>query len=199
MESAAGVNGKGWFKIPGIRPDGDRTVAEQMLGLERALAEAAGKNVLDLGCAEAPVAHAFAQAGAASVLGIELLESHLVVARLVCKDTPQVSFICAHLNDHILAHPEPERFDIVLCLGIIHKLHDPNVPMLWAARSCRDLLCFRAPSKKGRMKNGDYLIQSKFSTITCNVPKLMRGQGFVDEGTINGVRDEAVQYWRGKR
>lgn len=187
---------KGWFKIPGIRPDGDRSIEEQMLGLDRALAEAKGKRVLDIGCAEAPISAAFARAGAVEVVGIELLETHLQVARQVCKGLP-VRFICAHLGDYMAQHPEPEQFDIVLALGIIHKLQDPNAPLIWAARAAKNLLCFRAPAKVERW-GADYLVKSKFGDTTCNVPKTMREQGFTDEGIVPGVRGEGVQYFRRK-
>lgn len=186
---------KGWFRIPNIRPDGDRTIAEQMLGLERALAECAGKDVLDLGCAEGAISAEFARAGARRVVGIELLETHLQVARKVCAGLP-VEFMCAHLTDWMIAHQEPETFDTVLALGIIHKLNDPNVPLVWAAKSARDLLCFRAPSRRDKAGK-DYTIRSKFNRhAVCNVPATMREQGFVDEGTVAGVRGEGVQYWR---
>ena len=188
---------KGWFKVPGLRPKGDRTFEEQMMGLDLALAEAKGKTVLDLGCAEALISREFAKAGARHVVGIELLASHLEVARVVCKGLP-VRFITAHLGDYAARHPAPEQFDIVLALGIIHKLHDPSVAMAWAAKSCRDLLCFRAPAKKDKACNGDYLVKSKFGNARCNVPATMRSLGFVDEGTHNGVRGESVQYWRRK-
>lgn len=188
---------KGWFKVPGIRPDGDRSIQEQMLGLERARAECKGKRVLDIGCAEACISAEFARAGAAEVVGIELLETHLQVARKICAGLP-VRFICAHLDSHMAANPEPERFDIVLALGIIHKLRDPAVPLAWAARSTADLMCFRAPARKEKVGE-DYLIKSKFSDATVNVPALMRAEGFVDEGVFNGVRGEAVQYFRRKQ
>lgn len=165
-----------------------------MLGLERALAEAKGKRVLDLGCAEAMISREFARAGAREVVGIELLDTHLDVARKVCKGLP-VKLICANLSTWIELHPVPEQFDIVLCLGIIHKLPDPNVPMIWAARSARELLCFRAPAKTEKY-GPDYFVRSKHSHVQCNVPKTMREAGFVDEGTVAGVRGEGVQYWR---
>jgi cyclopropane fatty-acyl-phospholipid synthase-like methyltransferase len=186
---------KGWLKVPGIRPDGDRTLAEQMLGLNRALAECKGKTVLDLGCAEGLIGLEFAKAGAARVVGIEVLDTHLDVAREACAGYQQMEFIGAHLGLWVDAHPEPEKFDIVLALGIIHKLEDPEIPLKWAALSARSLLCFRAPAyieKSGR----DYLVKAKHSDNRCNVPKTMRAAGFVDEGVIPGVRGESVQYWR---
>jgi SAM-dependent methyltransferase len=186
---------KGWLKVPGIRPDGDRTLAEQMLGLDRALAECKGKTVLDLGCAEGLIGLEFAKAGAVKVVGIELLETHLLVARKACKGWPQMQFICAHLDEYAARHPTPARFDIVLCLGIIHKLPDPNVPLRWAALSAAHLLCFRAPAKTEKW-GADYCVKSKHSDVQCNVPKTMREAGFMDEGTIAGTRGEGVQYWR---
>ena len=182
---------KGWFSVPGVRPKGDRTLAEQRLGLEPALAACRGKTVLDLGCAEALITREFAQAGAARVVGIELLGSHLEVAAVVCKGLAQVELIQSHLGQWINRHPDPEAFDIVLALGIIHKLDDPGVPLAWAARSAKDLLLFRAPAAE---TNG--VILAKHTKTPCNVPEVLRRAGFRDEMKIKGVRGEAVQYWR---
>ncbi len=188
-------HGRGWLQVPGIRPNGDRTLKEQMLGLDRALTECKGKSVLDLGCAEGLIGREFARAGAARVLGIELLASHLEVAQASCKDYQQMEFVCANLKLWILEHGEPEQFDIVLALGIIHKLYEPNSLLVWAAKSARDLLCFRAPAKV-EPDGSDYLVKSKFCDAVCNVPQTMREHGFVDEGVVPGVRGEGVQYWR---
>lgn len=182
---------KGWFQVPGIRPAGDRSLQEQVMGLAPALAEAKGKTVLDLGCAEGMIAREFALAGAADVHGIELLQTHLDVARKVVKGVPRVHFTCAHLADYVMENPEPGQYDIVLALGIIHKLDDPGMPLAWAARAARELLLFRAPAKAT-----DGVVRSKFSQKTCNVPAVMKAHGFVEEQLIPGVRGEAVQYWR---
>ena len=187
------MNGKGWLKVPGIRPDGDRTLEEQMLGILPALLECAGKSVLDLGCAEGLIGAEFAKAGASRVVGIELLETHLQVARLACKDIKNISFICANLAEWIAHHEEPEQFDIVLALGIIHKLRDPAVPLEFAARSAKSLVLFRAPAHET-----DGRIYSKHGGTECNVPQVMKRCGFVEEKKIAGVRGEAVQYWRRK-
>lgn len=181
---------KGWFQVPGVRPDGDRTLEEQMKGLKPALDEAKGRTVLDLGCAEGLIGREFARAGASLVVGVELLETHLAVAREVCKGLP-MRFICAHLNDHVAANPKPELFDIVLALGVIHKLPDPSIPLRFAARSARDLMLFRAPA---HATNG--VVKSKHSAATVNVPAVMKEEGFFEEKLIVGVRGEAAQYWR---
>jgi SAM-dependent methyltransferase len=181
---------KGWLKVPGIRPKGDRTLAEQMMGLAPALEFAKGKSVLDLGCAEGLIGREFALAGAREVLGVELLASHLEVARVACKDAPQMRFVCAHLDDYMAANPEPKPFDVVLALGIIHKLHEPRNILHYAAKSAVSLLCFRAPAKAT-----DGVVVSKHSDRGVNVPKTMRHLGFTEGELIPGVRGEAVQYW----
>lgn len=181
---------RGWFSIAGVRP-GDRTLKEQMIGLDLALKEARGKTVLDLGCAEGLISREFAKAGAKSVLGIELLASHLAVAKVQCRDVPQVQFVQAHLGDYIKARESFPQYDIVLALGIIHKLEDPAIPLRFAAQSARSLVVFRAPAKKY-----DGLIKSKHSDIKCDVPKIMKSEGFIETALIEGVRGEAAQYWR---
>ena len=57
-------------------------------------------------------------------------------------------------------------FDIVLCLGIAHKLHEPRPFVQWCARSCSDLLLFRAPAERW---NG--IFKSKFTSSVCDVPE----------------------------
>jgi SAM-dependent methyltransferase len=186
---------KGWFAVPGIRPKGDRTLEEQMMGLEPARAFSKGKSVLDLGCAEGLIALEFSKAGAERVVGVELLESHLAVARKVCAGRAGMQFHCAHLDEWAAGHPQPEAFDVVLALGIIHKLHDPAVPLRFAAASARSLLCFRAPAPTSKSHAGDYVVKSKFTHHAVNVPETMRSMGFSEGETIAGVRGEAVQYW----
>ena len=181
---------KGWFKIPGVR-DGDRTLTEQLMGLQPAIDEARGKTVLDLGCAEGLITNEFAKAGAKRVTGIELLPSHLAVAQVVCRAQNNVSFICSHLGDYIKSLEIFPTYDIVLALGIIHKLDDPAVPLRFAAKSARSLLVFRAPAKK---YNG--MVKSKFTDAMCDVPAIMAQEGFVEERLIAGARGEAAQYWR---
>ncbi len=189
---------KGWISVPGIREHADRTLAEQMLGLDVAVAEAKGKTVLDLGCAEGLIGREFALAGATDVLGIESLESHLEVARRACADCPQMRFQQAYLQEWIPAHDPPEQFDIVLALGIIHKIPDPGWALRFACRSARKLVLFRAPAKAW---NG--WVTAKHQTLgekrgTCHVPTVFGEEGFGFERKINGARGEGVEYWRRK-
>jgi len=185
---------KGWIAVPGIRDRADRTLEEQMAGLEQAVAECKGKTIIDLGCAEGLIGREFARAGAVDVLGIELLESHLMVARKACKDQmPPMRFECAHMDNWIASHEPPDLFDIVLCLGIAHKVREPRTVMRFSCRSARDLVCFRAPAK-----NWDGWFAAKHSGRKCHVPTVMAEHGFAFEKKAEGQRGEAVEYWRRK-
>lgn len=191
------IGGKGWIAVPGIRENADRTLEEQLLGLELGIAEAAGKTVLDLGCAEGVIGREFARAGATRVLGIESLAGHLEVARLACAAETQMEFAQAYLQDWIPAHPDPEVFDLVLALGIIHKVYDPGEALRFACRSCRDLLLFRAPAHAW-----EGWVQAKHrapgapARLRVHVPTAMEEEGFALERKIAGARGEAVEYWR---
>ena len=182
---------RGWFKIPGLQ-DGDRTPAEQLMGLAPALAAAKGASVLDLGCAEGVIALEFAKAGAREVIGIELLQDHINMARKVCKMHSQVSFVCAELAHYINTHPSPRKFDIVLMLSVAHKLHDPGLMITFAAKSTRKLLAFRGPN---RYVPWDGHLRSKFGKGSCHVPTLLKAEGLIEGETIEGSRGECVQYW----
>jgi 2-polyprenyl-3-methyl-5-hydroxy-6-metoxy-1,4-benzoquinol methylase len=180
---------KRWFKVPGDSKPADRTLDEQMLGVTPALAEAAGKSVLDLGCAEGLIALEFAKAGASRVLGVEMLEYHLEVARRLCTDRP-VEFICARLEE--VTAEQLGRHDIVLALAIIHKLRDVKAGLELAAGACKDLLVFRGPN----YMQPDGWMRSKHWPTAVNVNQTMEACGFRLEAAGPGPRGEPVQRWR---
>lgn len=191
---------KGWFKIPGVQ-DGDRTLEEQMQGLAGALAEASGKSVLDLGCAEGLIAREFARAGARAVHCIESVMGHLQVARSLCVNLP-VTFQLADLQvvteDAVRSGGRLNEYDLVLCLGIAHKMRAPLACIQFAARSSRDLVVIRL-SARGDAERG--ILESKFfPNHRCDVNDAMHFEGFRLEATHPGPRgDERVQYWRRRR
>lgn len=179
----------GWLKIPGVQ-DGDRTLAEQIAALAPALAECRGKAVLDLGCAEGLISLEFSKAGASFVLGVDNKASHLEVARRVCK-AKGLEFKEINLKN---ADPEtPFTFDIVLALGIIHKLTLPDAGLRFAARSAKNLLLLR--SGRGSV-NG--IISGKHSGVSCDSHAILREEGFALEKAVTGPppESEQVEYWR---
>lgn len=183
---------KGWFALKGYRNGkGDRTLREQMLGIEHALKETSGKTVLDLGCAEGAISIEFAKAGAAQVTGLEILEYHLSVAREIAKPYP-IKFICKALEN--CAEPDLEQHDIVLALSVLHKLRSCEHGLRLAAGWARSLLVIRYPQwydRKGRR------LTSGHDTAGVVVPKMMAELGFKMERFIDGPpRHEPLEYWR---
>lgn len=182
----------GWFKIPGVQ-EGDRTVDEQLLGLDAALAACKGKTVLDLGAAEGLISAAFARAGAAEVFGVELVKEHVETGRAVCVGLPVKLLqaeLAAYARDNLA---NPRKFDIVLALGIAHKMHNPGAFLSFAGRSAGELLVFRGPGKAGMFWDG--ILRSKFGKGQCNVAEVLGAEGLVEGETHDSARGERAQYW----
>lgn len=179
---------RGWFVIHGVQ-DGDVTLEDQMIAIWPAVAEAKGKTVLDVGCAEGLIGREFARAGATEVTGLDSIEDHLEIARKQCVGLP-MTFVHANINK-----PQPAySADIVLALGVSHKLQFPETGVRFAARSSRDLVLLRS----GRGASGG-IIKSKYHGNTCDSHAIMREMGFDLEKVTDGPStrpEEKVEYWR---
>lgn len=156
-----------------------------MLGLEPALADAKGKTVLDLGCAEGLIGYQFLKAGAADVLGLDGLEAHIAVGRKHC---PGVRFKVRDLN--VQKPPSAASFDIVLALAILHKLSDPARGARYCTHSARSLVVIRLPI------GSVGVIEGKHTKVGCNLLEVMTAERFCLTDTRQGPRGELVQYWR---
>lgn len=191
MNAIVEMAGPTWFVVD--EREGRRTLAEQMIGLDGALAECAGKTVCDYGCAEGLIAIEFAKAGAASVYGCDYNAPMIETARQLAAAGPKPHPRFEHVDLHDVMRGdsgEARGYDIVLALAIVHKLRDPAVGVEFIADSCRDLAVFRLPL--GSVGH----IQGKHSRQECDVPRVMRGRGFVLERSVPGPRKELVQYYR---
>lgn len=186
----AGSVRKGWFKIPGVQ-DGDRTLEEQLEALRPALTEASGKTVFDIGTAEGLLGIEFAKAGAKSVLGVDLLEDHIAVAKKMAKGMPNVTFRTLNLN-HVTPEEATTKYDIVLALGVLHKCQDPEPRVRWAVQSCSGLFLFR--SKGG--ETGGVVRSKHFKRRWCSAWDILKLAGFRLEKTVKGANGEKVEYWR---
>ena len=131
---------QGWFDLPGRL--GDRTLEDQLKGLDWLLENCAGRTVLDVGCAEGLISIELAKRGAIALHGVEIVGKHLTVARELAGDLP-VTFENADGN---VWHPT-RQYDIVLLLSIVHKFKDPSERAAVFARACADILVFRTPPK----------------------------------------------------
>lgn len=84
------------------------------------LPDVPGKRALDLGCGTGRLAHYLAEAGAAEVIGVDLSERMLEVARAECSH-PRLTFQRASMEE--AAFP-PERFDLVVSSFAFHYVAD---------------------------------------------------------------------------
>lgn len=164
-----------------------------MRGLEHALAEAVGKTVFDLGCAEGLIAFEFLRAGATvealDCNGVLLAVAEELRAKLPEDEQARVTFRKADLRD-VLAGGLTASFDIVMALAVVHKLPDPEVVLGYIARAAKSLVVIRLPGgSKG-------VFSSKTWGTSCDVNATMPKHGFQLERTEQGPRDELVMYWR---
>lgn len=129
---------KGWFSTPG-RP-GDRTIDDQMKGLNWLRGACFGKTVLDIGCAEGLISIELAKAGALAVHGVEIVPEHITVANKLRGDLP-VTFEVGDANTW-----RPRRsYDIVIALALLHKLKNPTAAAAAFAEAARTAVVFRLP------------------------------------------------------
>ena len=183
---------RGWFITQ--RQDGERTLEEQMLGLEPLLAEVKGKRVTDLGCAEALIAIEVAKAGAAIVNGVETIMAHVVAAREFANGYP---VRVHHLNLNYAEALEVVRgfkADITLMLAVLHKLHDPALVLEVLARATGELAVIRLPHGSEGAFSSKHV-----KAAVCDVRGIMPRAGFHLERSERGPREEIVQYWRRTR
>ena len=160
---------KGWFNTPG-RP-GDRTLDDQLKGLDWLFANCAGKTVLDIGCAEGLISIELAKRGAVAVHGVEIVPEHVAVANKLRGDLP-VTFEVGDANTW-----RPRRvYDIVIALALLHKLKNPTAAAAAFAEAAREAVVLRLPPEHAptiidpRSKNephhiGDTMRQAGFKLI----------------------------------
>lgn len=188
-ESAKVKINKGWFK--GLGRDGDRTLDQQMLGLEQVVREVRGKTVLDVGCAEGLIALQLAADGAASCHGMEIVPRFVDIANgLAAERGLPCTFEAANLNDFDLSGVAPA--DIVLLLSILHKTQDPSKVCGALADKAKDLCVVRLPP------SGPRIVDERSGNIPHDIADVMAAKGFDLEATLSGPMSEWLGYFRRK-
>ncbi len=179
----------GWLKVNG--QTGDRSLEEQIEALKPAIASCSGKTLLDLGCAEGLIAREFIRAGAKSALCIDAVEDHLKVARKECEGLP-MKFMQVDLGT--IAGKMTFPADIVLCLGIAHKVKSPETVIRLAANSARKMVLMRS----GLAADENGIIRAKhFKKSFCDSHAVLKECGFKLDKTVMGPEphNETVEYW----
>lgn len=186
-------DGGGWFDIPGVQK-GQRTLAEQMKGLEYGLTLAKDRAVCDLGCAEGLIAMEFRKAGAASVYACDYNAALIDTAKRLTEGWKDITFQHIDLRELIAQEHDGAdtwQYDIVLALALIHKFREPRIAVEFCADVAREWVIYRLPER-----NDGSAVRAKHSTGTVNVLAVMAAKGFNLDRVERGPRKEAVQYWR---
>lgn len=188
---------KGWLAIPGVQR-GERTLSEQMMGLDAALADCPGKTVIDLGCAEGLIGIEFAKAGAALVQGYELQERFIAmgneqaikagVADRVRLYKADLAFFSGEGEGGPL--PETEGADIVLALAIVHKLRQPALALERIAALAKQRLVIRLP-----IGSRGAFVCKRAPEQSCDTALVLPPLGFRLDAMVDGPRGELVQHW----
>lgn len=187
MSKAELIRTKGWFTTAG-RP-GDRTLEQQMTGLEQLVAEVPGKTVLDVGCAEGLIGMELCRAGADAVIGLEIVPYHVNVGRDLVGDLP-MTFILANLNNFDLSTLAPA--DIVIALSVLHKVKDPSRVCAALAVLAKDLCVIRLPP------SGPVIVDARSENVPHDIASVMEASGFTLEKVIEGPLSEWLGYYRRK-
>jgi len=137
---------KGWFKIEGTQ-GGLRNLSDQTVGLEILYRNASGKTVLDLGCAEGLISNWLVCSGASMADGVDCDKERIKVGKEVVHS--RVNLHVGDLNNlfSLITLSLKRSYDIVLLLGILHKVERTDELLNYAIRHCGRWLAIRAPSK----------------------------------------------------
>lgn len=178
-----------WFHLP--HRAGDRSLAEQMLGLEGL--DVRGCSVLDLGCAEGLIGIEMAKQGARLVHGVENNPRFVLMAREFAGPHPCVRIFEWDLNGGPPALCLP-RYDVVLLLAILHKLTAPTDHLRRFA-GMADRLVIRLPlGSHGQFlaKHGDADEVREY----CDTVAVLGQCGMRLTDCRPGPRGELVHHWQ---
>ena len=181
MAGKAGL--KGWFSTRGRA--GDRTLDQQLAGLDDLFERVPNKTVLDVGCAEGLIAIELARRGARAVHGIEIVRDHVVVANDL-RDHLPVTFEVADANTYA-----PRRvYDIVIMLALLQKLKDPSAACKRFAKAARELVVLRLPPL-----HAPTIIDARSGNKPHDMQAMLESCGFARVKTVHGTFNEWIGYY----
>lgn len=178
---------KGWFKIPGMQ-DGDRTLEDQIKGLDWLFANCKNNTVLDAGCAEGLLSMYLSERGAKSVHGVEVVRGHVEMANALRGKYPNVTFECADMNKW---RPK-QKYDIVVALAILQKLKDPSAVAAALANCAHEAIVLRLPPE-----HAPTVIDARSNNVPHHIGEILRASDFTQiEQSYDGHFGEYVGVWR---
>lgn len=176
------VKKEGWFHTKGRV--GDRTLTQQLMGLDLLFESCKGKTVLDIGCAEGLISIELAKRGALAVHGVEIVPGHVDVGNKLRKGLP-VTLEVGDANEW-----KPKRdYDIVIMLALLHKLKDPTAGCVRFAARAREMVVLRLPPL-----HAPTIIDERSGFEPHNVAMPMAALGFE---LVHEARDGPFDEWLG--
>ena len=172
----------GWFHTK--RRLGDRSIEQQMEGLDRLVQAVPGKTVLDIGCAEGLITARLIDAGAIAGHGVEIIASHVKTANKIRKGRA-INFEIGDANNW-----QPKRqYDIVIMLAVLHKLRDPSEATKRFADTARELVVIRLPP------SGSLVLDERSDFVPHDIEIAMTEAGWCLDEVVRGPIDEWVGYF----
>lgn len=175
--------GKGWFITDGRL--GDRTLKQQLVGLDELFQACPGKTVLDVGCAEGLISIELAKRGAVAVHGVEIVSEHVEVGNKLRGGLP----VTLEVGDANTWAPKRD-YDIVIMLALLQKVRDPSSVCARFAAAARDGVVLRLPPK-----HAPVVIDERSSNKPHDVDAAMRACGFAPKLILAGTFDEWIGYY----
>lgn len=172
----------GWFTTK--RRRGDRTLKQQIEGLDRLITSARNRTVLDIGCAEGLISMHLIDHGAIAAHGIEIVAAHVEVANKLRKHRACM-FETGDANDW-----KPKRqYDIVIMLAVLHKLRDPVAACKRYAAAAREQVVIRLPPY------GTTIVDERSDNQPFDIAQAMTDEGWTLEEESRGPLNEWVGYY----
>lgn len=187
----ARIQSHGWFVTE--QRDGDRTLEQQLRGLEYVFDESSGKRILDVGCAEGLISMEFATRGEAlQVDAFEIVEGHVTLGNYLLAERGIGNVLLK--RDDANTFTPVRSYDIVLMLAVLHKLKEPAATCERIVKHCKDLCVIRmGPDGK------DVIVDARSRDVPQYIGAIMAEQGFVVERKELGPFDEVTWYYRRKK
>lgn len=126
-----------------------RNIGDRLEFTKRVLSPVQGKSILDVGCGSGRYGLEFAAMGARRVVGIDVAEQMLVLARRLAEE--RAAGVCEFLNTDVLRYSPGERFDAVVAMGFFDYVDDP-VRVLAHLRSLTDGVVVAAFPARGAFR-----------------------------------------------